>query len=153
MVDIMLQVQAKDVSQCVKSLFKVRRWVGASRQSRDLVIARLPITSPKLHFKEAEPCLQQRTEYSLQRKMSQPATPDITAPDQAPSSTSAAAHAYQHSLQPQSTTPTSAASPAADTVKDTLMSDRTPDRPAVSQYPLDPIKPPSNITPVSYNGS
>jgi hypothetical protein len=135
---MMLQGQGKDVNKCVQSIFKVGRWVGASRQSRDLVISRLPITSPKLHFKEAEPCLQQRTQYSLQRKMSQPATPDITAPDQAPSSTSAAAHAYQHSLQPQSTTPTSAASPAADTAKDILMSDRTPDRPAVSQYILGP---------------
>jgi hypothetical protein len=65
--------------------------------------------------------------------MSQPATPEVSAPDQAPSNISTTAHANQLNAQLQSATPTSAASPAADMAKDVVMSDRTSDRHAVSR--------------------
>jgi hypothetical protein len=66
--------------------------------------------------------------------MSEAATPDVPAAEQPPS-ISAAAHAYQIAMNQQSTTPTSTASPTAqiaDTPRDVVMSDNTPDRPAVS---------------------
>ena len=88
--------------------------------------------------------------YSLQSKMSQP---EATAPDQAASNVSAAAHAYQSIQHQQSSTPTSAASPAADIAKDIVMSDRTPDRPAVSRYPARLIILPAEKALVSRNGS
>jgi COMPASS component SDC1 len=68
--------------------------------------------------------------------MSQPNTPDVTAQEQVPASISAAAHAYQVAMQQQSATPppaTPAPLPQAlDSIKDVVMTDGTPDRPAVS---------------------
>jgi hypothetical protein len=66
--------------------------------------------------------------------MSQATTPEVSAPDQTAPNASTAPHASeQATLPPQSATPTAAASPAADMARDVVMSDRTPDRPAVSQ--------------------
>jgi hypothetical protein len=69
--------------------------------------------------------------------MSQPNTPDVTAQEQVPASISAAAHAYQVAMQQQSATPPAATTPAPlpqalDSTKDVIMTDGTPDRPAVS---------------------
>jgi COMPASS component SDC1 len=69
--------------------------------------------------------------------MSQPNTPDVTAQEQVPASISAAAHAYQVAMQQQSATPPPAITPAPlaqalDSIKDVVMTDGTPDRPAVS---------------------
>jgi COMPASS component SDC1 len=74
--------------------------------------------------------------------MSEAATPDVPVTEQAPS-ISAAAHAYQLAMNQQSTTPTSTASPAAqvqaqDMARDVVMSDGTPDRPAVCIFGLHP---------------
>lgn len=68
--------------------------------------------------------------------MSKATIPDIPVAEQPPSIT-AAAHAYQIAMNQQSTTPTSTASPTAqiaDMPKDVVMSDNTPDRPAVNIY-------------------
>jgi COMPASS component SDC1 len=69
--------------------------------------------------------------------MSQPNTPDVTAQEQVPASMSAAAHAYQVAMQQQSATLPAATTPApvphvVDSAKDVVMTDGTPDRPAVS---------------------
>jgi hypothetical protein len=85
--------------------------------------------------------------------MSQPATPDVPASDQTPLGLGMAAHAYQPAMQQQSATPTSAASPAADMVKDVVMSDRTPDRPAVGQPPQSCLITITNNAQVPRNGS
>jgi COMPASS component SDC1 len=69
--------------------------------------------------------------------MSQPNTPDVTgvAQEQVPASISAAAHAYQVAMQQQSATPAATAlapqAQAPETTKDVVMTDGTPDRPAV----------------------
>jgi COMPASS component SDC1 len=69
--------------------------------------------------------------------MSQPNTPELTAQEQVPASISAAAHAYQLAMQQQSATPPAVITPAPqvqapDSTKDVVMTDGTPDRPAVS---------------------
>jgi len=67
--------------------------------------------------------------------MSQP-TPDVTPQEPTPPSISAAAHAYQVAMQQQqSSTPPTATTPttqAPDATKDVVMTDSTPDRPAVN---------------------
>lgn len=100
----------------------------AGAKSRDLAI---PIPSQELStdFKDADLSFAYGNGHKFTCKMSQP---EATASDQAPSNISATAHAYQSIQHQQSSTPTSAASPAADMAKDIVMSDRTPDRPAVS---------------------
>lgn len=69
--------------------------------------------------------------------MSEAATPDIPAEEQAPS-ISAAAQAYQLAMNQQSTTTTSTTTSSgvhvADIPKDIVMSDSTPDRAAVSIF-------------------
>ena len=69
--------------------------------------------------------------------MSQPDTPDATAQEQIPASMTAAAQAYQAAMQQQPATLPTATIPAAmtpvlDTTKDVVMTEGTPDRPAVS---------------------
>jgi len=69
--------------------------------------------------------------------MSQPDAPDVTAQEQIPASMTAAAHAYQTAMQQQSATPPAAHIPATmppvlDATKDVVMTEGTPDRPAVS---------------------
>lgn len=132
----MAKRSAKDVDGSIYMFCKMRG-VGARAEikmtgakSRDLAIADPSLSAQSFTSKELPPVA---SKFTPKAKMSQPATPEVTAPDQAPSNTGAAAHSYQHSLQqPQATTPTSAASPAADMAKDVTMSDRTPDRPVVS---------------------
>jgi COMPASS component SDC1 len=78
--------------------------------------------------------------------MSQPATPEVAVEEPTTSSISAAAHAYQVSKQQQSATPpppppTTTPAPHAqvhppDSTKDVVMTDGTPDRPAVSSQSL-----------------
>lgn len=69
--------------------------------------------------------------------MSQLNTLDVTgvAQEQVPASISAAAHAYQVAMQQQSATPTATTlapqAQAPDITKDVVMTDETPDRPAV----------------------
>jgi COMPASS component SDC1 len=77
--------------------------------------------------------------------MSQPNTPDVTAQEQVPASINAAAHAYQLAMQQQSATPPAAITPAPqvpapDSTKDVVMTDGTPDRPAVSLQASFPYK-------------
>ena len=67
-------------------------------------------------------------------EMSQPNQTEATAPDSTPSSISAAAHAYQVAMQQQSSTPGSTPAQISDTTRDVVMTDNTPDRPAVSRY-------------------
>ena len=75
--------------------------------------------------------------------MSQPNVPEVTEQEQVPASISAAAHAYQVAMQQQAATPPAvmipapqaqaqAQAPAPDSTKDVVMTDGTPDRPAVS---------------------
>lgn len=69
--------------------------------------------------------------------MSQPDVPDVAAQEPIPASISAAAHAYQVAMQQQSSStppavPAQAQVPAPDPTRDVLMTDGTPDRPAVS---------------------
>jgi COMPASS component SDC1 len=73
--------------------------------------------------------------------MSQPNIPEVTEQGQVPASISAAAHAYQVAMQQQAATPPAvmipapqaqAQAPAPDSTKDVVMTDGTPDGPAVS---------------------
>ena len=68
--------------------------------------------------------------------MSQPDTPTAAPQEQIPASTSAAAQAYQVAMEPESATPVAATpvpqAQALETTKDVVMTDGTPDRPAVS---------------------
>jgi COMPASS component SDC1 len=75
--------------------------------------------------------------------MSQPNIPEVPEQEQVPASISAAAHAYQVAMQQQAATPpvvmipapqaqAQAQAPATDCTKDVVMTDGTPDRPAVS---------------------
>lgn len=71
--------------------------------------------------------------------MSQPNTPREGAQDALPpSSTNAAAQAYQQAMQKQSTTPSAATTPAP-AMADIVMSDSTPDRPAVCSPPAESL--------------
>lgn len=67
--------------------------------------------------------------------------PEVTEQEQVSASISAAAHAYQVAMQQQTATPPAvmipapqaqAQAPAPDSTKDVVMTDGTPDRPAVS---------------------
>ena len=90
---------------------------------------------PKEHSKIAA----QRLHHIESATMSQPDTPDVTGQEQAPASIMAAAHAYQVAMQQQSASPAAAATtpaplaPVLDSAKDIVMTEATPDRPAVSR--------------------
>jgi COMPASS component SDC1 len=69
--------------------------------------------------------------------MSQGDTPALNLQEQTSSSISAAAHAYQIAMQQQSSTPVGATTPVAQPVeptKDVVMTDGTPEGPAVSFF-------------------